>query len=97
MHNLFSPNQALYLPLLSLGLAVASVSEAQESMAPDQGHFTKTMLVTGEFAEPIDMTIRQVRVMNATKYMRHRAIPTSYRSLENLQENQYARVFGTHR
>lgn len=59
MHSLFSLKHSSSFGLLLLSLVILSScsSEKQDLTAPPEGHFTKTMLVTGEFFEPIDMTI----------------------------------------
>jgi len=43
--------------LFPLFFLVSCNSEEPTLIAPDDGHFTKTMLTMGEFFEPIDMTI----------------------------------------
>ncbi|MEQ9023430.1 MAG: PQQ-dependent sugar dehydrogenase, partial [Pseudomonadales bacterium] len=57
MHHLFSLKHPFSFLLLSLFVFVSCSSEEPDLTAPDESQFTKTMLVTGEFFEPIDMTI----------------------------------------
>jgi len=57
MHSLFSFTHRFSFLLLSLVILSSCSSEQRDLTVPDESRFTKTMLVTGEFFEPIDMTI----------------------------------------
>jgi glucose/arabinose dehydrogenase/cytochrome c551/c552 len=57
MHHLFSLKHPFPYLLLSLFVFVSCSNEQPDLTAPDESHFSKTMLVTGELFEPIDMTI----------------------------------------
>ncbi len=57
MRHLFSLKHPFSYLLLSLFVFTSCSSEQPDLTAPDERHFSKTMLVTGELFEPIDMTI----------------------------------------
>ena len=57
MRHLFSFKHHFPFLLLSLGILVSCSNEEPNLSTPNEGHFSKTMLVLGELFEPIDMTI----------------------------------------